>query len=395
MEIFTTVLLFFIWSVLAHEANGKNTSITLTAYLHVGPHKTGSTHLQMLLLRERRGSFEKAGFCFPLPPNSTKLHKTFSSLAFDLLKDQPPTPSIMTQVKKCFANSSSIIISAEDLSRLKVSQIQTLKDELSRLIPLNMTLQFKVVILLREYMSRYYSLFVETMKMGDQRKEKGISFSRYLMYSFDELQYWSQMDTLLLAQNYAQVFGKENLILIDYDGVNAAKLDLADVFVCKILNVSCNEVESLNKQDVIKERHNQRMSTPYLQLTYLIKFYVTTRNHQICYFTYPFIHSNIKYYHNQSIHLPIIRSNLTFLHNYSKTLDYNIRQEFRSNILYGNETAIHKVIDEFFIEEIDEQSFYNDYHWMKFQHSEYERLRKTEKLCPMERSHLRKTELSH
>ncbi len=400
MAIFTAfsgLLLFFICHGFGHEGKGKNASNILTAYLHVGPHKTGSSHLQMYLLREKRNSLEKLGFCFPLPANSTALHKTFSYLAHDFLKDQPPTPSIVTEVKKCFENLSSIIISAEDFSRLKVSQIQILKDELHRLIPSNTTLQFKVIILLREYMSRYYSLFVEAMKTGDQRKEKGISFSRYFMYSFDEVQYWSQMDTLLLAQNYAKVFGKENLILIDYDGVNAAKLDIAYVFACKILNVFCDgdELEDFNKQGIVKERHNQRMSPPYLQLTYLIRFYVTTHSHQVCNFSFNFIHSNIQYYHNQSIHLPIIRSNLTFLHNYSKALDYNIRQEFHSNILYGNELAVHKVIDEFFVEEIDEQSFYNDYHWTKFQHSEYERLRKKDKLCPMERSHLRKAELSN
>eukprot|EP01040_Poterioochromonas_malhamensis_P013491 gene13491-14839_t len=385
MWLLVLFLLFFIRSVFSHEANGKSTSIPLTAYLHVGPHKTGSTHLQMLMIDEKKESFEKAGFCFPLPPNSTAGHKGFSYLPFDLLKDQPPTPSILTEAKKCFARSSSIIISAEDLSRLKLSQIQLLKDELSRLVPSNMTLQFKVVIFLREYMSRYYSLFAELLKMGDQFQGLGITFSRYLSHTFDKVPY-SPINTLLLAQNYAQVFGKENLVLIDYDGVNAAKVDLAYVFVCKILNVSCNQ------QDLIKERRNQRMSAPYLHLTYLIRFYVTTRNHQICHFNYTFISDNVQYYQNQSIHLPLIRSNLTFLHNYSKALDYSIRQEFRSNILYGNEAAVHKVIDEFYIEEINDQVFYNDYHWMKFQHSEYERLRKAEKLCPMERYHLRKTD---
>lgn len=62
MEFFAISLFLFL--LIFVQTNGKHTSNILTAYLHVGPHKTGSSHLQMYLIRGKRIGFEKAGFCF-------------------------------------------------------------------------------------------------------------------------------------------------------------------------------------------------------------------------------------------------------------------------------------------------------------------------------------------
>lgn len=356
-------------------ANRKEIS-KLTIFLHVGPHKTGSSHIQYYLTKVRQNLMER-GICWPSLSNisTSYSHKALSSLAFDLRSKDQANPQILQEVTKCLTRGLSVIISAEDLCNLDEEEIFILRDALIHLIPSQVKIQFQVIIYYREWISRMYSTYAE-----ETRKSlgKGISFSRHLFIYYDKFYNSAQMNTLLLARRYQKVFGMRNLVIIDYDGVNAARKDIAYVFVCDVLKTLCTESEGLNEKAL---RENRKPNIPFLHLVYLVQRHIQARGNTVCKFDDSFISETMRYFVTRKLSPPIIRSDVAFLHPLSRAFDIEFRKEFEAIIRYSNQSATWESINQFYAEEIDEQTFYFDHGWIKFLNFEFDRLKRSGRLC--------------
>lgn len=186
------------------------------------------------------------------------------------------------------------------------------------------------------------------------------------------------MNIQMLVERYQQVFDPKDITIVDYDGVNAFRKDIAYVFVCEILKTLCSHSESLNVNAI---RENHKPNTTHLHLVFLLRNYVHMRGHKICKFDVKFISDSVNYYRLKKIDLPTIRSNLKILHPLSLSLDEKFRASFGSKIMYNNQSAARQIIQNFIAEEIDEHLFFHKHRWMKFLNAQYERLRKSGQLC--------------
>jgi hypothetical protein len=368
------IVLLFVWLVVLLWT--QFTSCDKTIYLHIGPHKTGSSHLQHFLSANQKELATK-GYCWPILPDvgprMRMTGKSLSRISSDIIETKQISSIVMKEINNCLVNNDTMILSAEDLSTFHSDQVQLLKSFLPE------DNKIKIVIFFREFLSRVYSTFAEVTKKNGG---KTTSFGQFLFRTFDTISHMNQIDTSALVTRWGNVFGGENIIVVDYDGVNAAGKDLAYVFVCEIMKTMCGDDQNEGGIWGGQVAHeNEKPNILFLHLVYLVRFYVQTQGFSICSFDYPFITETLKLYEARRLTPPLLQSHLKVLQFFSKNMDSQFRYYHSSKILYSNETAAMKVLEGFTAEEVDEFSFYNDPNWMKFLKDEFWRLKKQNKLC--------------
>eukprot|EP01040_Poterioochromonas_malhamensis_P012345 gene12345-13497_t len=355
----------------------------LKVYLHIGPHKTATTSIQHNL-HNIRDDLMKKGICWPNFTNKreflvSRAHKSLNELALDLIEKNEVTPSILHATQKCFHQNSSVVLSAERFSVLKHSQITMLKDVILSVVASDVEIEFKVIIFYREWLSRLYSFFGQCSRtppfVNNSTKLRYMSsFSRYLYHFFDYGKNNTELNTLALANRYKSVFGKDSLVIVDYDGMKASNKSVTSLFLCDIMKIDCSPVT-----DETTER-NQQSHMGYLHLAYLVYYDVHAAGFSFCNrdtWTYNFI----DYY--QSIHLqvPMVRNHVRFLHQHAKEVDNEFRREYGAAMLHSNQSATLETIYNFVAVELDEAVVLSSAHWRGFFQRERERLKSEGKLC--------------
>eukprot|EP01040_Poterioochromonas_malhamensis_P012346 gene12346-13498_t len=354
----------------------------LKVYLHIGPHKTATTSIQHNL-HNIRDDLMKKGICWPNFTNKreflvSRAHKSLNELALDLIEKNEVTPSILHATQKCFHQNSSVVLSAERFSVLKHSQITMLKDVILSVVASDVEIEFKVIIFYREWLSRLYSFFGQCSRTppfvnNSTRLSYMSSFSRYLYHFLDYGENNTELNTLALANRYKSVFGKESLVIVDYDGMKASNKSVISLFLCEIMKIDCSPVTESTER-------NQQSHMGYLHLAYLVYYDVHAAGFSFCNrdtWTYNFI----DYY--QSIHLqvPMVRNHVRFLHQHAKEVDNEFRREYGAAMLHSNQSATLETIYNFVAVELDEAVVLSSAHWRGFFQRERERLKSEGKLC--------------
>ena len=173
--------------------------ILSTIYLHVGPHKTGTTYLQTL--------WEKC-------PEELKKHNLVYPKVFYMAKGQH---HLVTHIRHDIKGESfhkeisflnniteDIIISSENFSILT-------KKEFEELRHIFKNKKIKVIYYFRTPTLRFISKWQETIKHGETES----FFEYYTKHSIKPLNS-TELNPLLILQILSEVFGKNNLYIIDY-----------------------------------------------------------------------------------------------------------------------------------------------------------------------------------
>eukprot|EP01040_Poterioochromonas_malhamensis_P013867 gene13867-15297_t len=358
------------------------TKTQLKVYLHIGPHKTATTSIQHYLYHIRDDLMKK-GICWPSFTNKREWlapqpHKAVNELAFDLAERSEVTPSILHATQKCFHRNLSVILSGEKFCALNHSQITILKNAILSVVPSDIEIEFKVIMFYREWLSRLYSLFGQGARTppfvnNSTKLSYMSSFSRYLYHFFDDGEN-TELNTLELANRYKSVFGKDNLVIVDYDGMKASNKSVTSLFLCDIMKIDCSSVT-----DESTER-NQQSHMGYLHLAYLVYYDVHAAGFSFCNrdtWTYNFI----DYYQNIDLQVPMVRNHVRFLHQHAKEVDNEFRKEYGTEMLHSNQSATLQTIDNFVAVELDEAVVLSSAHWREFFQRERERLKSEGKLC--------------
>eukprot|EP00981_Chlorochromonas_danica_P010173 scaffold3051_cov167-Ochromonas_danica.AAC.32 len=197
-------------------------SSSRTVYLHVGPHKTGSTHIQTVLTA-LRPHLSKLGVCWA--GNYIKSHHDFAKA---LKHNHPLNHSMesMTRIHSCLRHEN-IILSSETFDELDVASIRRLEEFLlyhSKSLQEG-RVQIRVVAVYRDWFQRLFSAYVEQAKKSLSRLR---SFSSFFTIRYDSAREGYGLDILEILQRYEEVFGLDALSLIDYAGAEAAEKDIAE-----------------------------------------------------------------------------------------------------------------------------------------------------------------------
>lgn len=217
-------------------------SSSRTIYLHIGPHKTGSTHIQTILT-VLRPHLSKLGVCWT--GNYTKAHHEFAK-ALKLHHPLNHSLESMTRIHSCLQHEH-IILSSETFDELDVASIRRLEEFLLHHSKSSQEgkLQIRVVAIYRDWFERLFSAYVEQNKKSLSRLR---SFSTFFTIRYDKAREGYGLDILEILQRYEEVFGLDALSLIDYTGTEAAEKDIAEVLLCEIIRINCQHISFEHKR---------------------------------------------------------------------------------------------------------------------------------------------------
>lgn len=191
--------------------------------LHIGPHKTGTTYLQVLF-RELAPALRERGILYPSlwtvdgPPGHVQL--------FRLLREGNDA-ALREGFRELEAEApEEILISSEDLSLLSLDEAARLKANLGER-------QLRIVFYCRNWMSLLPSSWQEVVKNGET-----LTFPEFMMqhlgnpYASTTINYGTRLDS------FVKTFGKDSVSLVSYSNIVDKGGDIGEHFFRQFLHWS-------------------------------------------------------------------------------------------------------------------------------------------------------------
>jgi hypothetical protein len=349
--IYLAVLLFFSssWTVFSNP---------LKIYVHIGTHKTGSTHIQTYLEKNWQ-NLEKENICIPSSTHSAKNFAPLASL-FDRRQEIPETAEL-TEIQNCLQKKMNVIISTENFSTLKAEKVVMLKNWLEKASQ-GHEVEVKIILYYREWLNYMYSLYFEKQKIYLTGVTTFSEFFAMNNVTSDEFSYEVK------TRNFVKAFGEENMIIVDYYGVEAAQKDIAYVFVCEVMGVYCSEATELNTGKATQE--NPHLDLVYLHYLYLLDIYLNTHFMRRCVVDTRFLYWEVAGLTKRKIEFPTKVSHFDFYRDFAIEKDKSFQEKYKQRFLYGNHAVNAQHINDFHADEMDVIAFYRDPKWELFMKDE-------------------------
>lgn len=185
-----------------------------TCYLHIGSPKTGSTSIQAWCFRNK-AALEGKGLLYPGTQQRhnallSEFHKhpeelRFNRMGTDLSQDGAARAELTAEYAEAAASSAQAVLYSNEnfLGQARQIRLKALQQELAQQFG-----ELRILCYLRDPYKLLVSRAQEQVKSGVRTYEKVVARPPVL-----------SMDTL---QDYARVFGKEALVLRNFDKLNAA-----------------------------------------------------------------------------------------------------------------------------------------------------------------------------
>ena len=343
------------------------------AIVHIGPHKTGTTHVQSVFGSEviTHGIYYINRDIYIHPFVWAKL------LDYDWVKkhfnNTEVTAMLQAQFTQALALKRNIIISSEELSYVNIEGIKYLKDMLAGF-------DVTIVGVYREWITRLVSLHNE---QNEYKESDFVPFSRYIL-TLDEV-FYNRANPVRLFNQWMEAFGRENVVIIDYYGSQAASQTLEYILICKVANIMCETPEIIN----FSANKHQNVATNLLppQVYSIFADYVKSQPGDclLCTgkeFFQGFMRKNLR--NNQELldKLPITNISLNIIVDKSHYIDKQMRKQFESNILYSNKEINYDISAHIQPSiELNTEKFLTDRYWLNWMHEHYNNLKKSNSLC--------------
>lgn len=350
------------------------------AIVHIGPHKTASTHIQAELLSLHK-ELESVNYYWPTRRDGAPVAvKGLASFAFALkgtLKVADPAQQIATMssfFQESLALNRSIILSSEEFDDLNKTQVMALQKHLQGF---NVT----IVFVYREFLGQLISRHFQSNRFEHSAVHFSKSFSGFLFAMLGNL--LPSLNSLAILDTYAAVFGAENLRIIDLLGSKAAGQSLMHVLLCEVAGILCGHATSLSTG----KDTNAAYSLIPAQVFSFYKSYTERQNHGNCTFCGPkfkeYQYFTARYTNYTKTHAPppTTSTQLTLLIPYAQQVDIRVRAMYGAVLLHGNRTANFQSMAKAQVEQVDPELFMTDVYWNAYIHSEYEIARAAGRFC--------------
>jgi hypothetical protein len=316
-------------------------------FLHVGPHKTGSTHVHTYLDKISK-QLPSLDFCWPVPRGNIQQS---NFLPFHFISNRTVQAISLQWLKACTDKSKHLIISAEAFDRFSEENFNEFRNYLSQYD------EFQVIILYREWLNHMYSLYTEIHKYTS----RSLSFSEYLLKNFDVLEDIQMLNVPKLISVFSSVVGEQNIRLLDYYGIMAAGKDEAYVIVCEIMGILCKESEYLNQAQLKENKKPEMIPTEIFQLVRNYAIFLGCKvggNGENDRGLMTTLVEQYRDYSNLGFEFPLLTSNLKILQSHAKSLDSRVRKQYSKVLWYNNETASNIAIEQFKITTLSPIAFH-------------------------------------
>lgn len=198
-----------------------------TIYMHVGPHKTGSTVLQKACL-DNRNILETSGIKYPALFFSHIGHH----LLVDMIRREEITADIVATVKGL---GSDLLFSSENF-------ISLTKHNWQYFVNCFADYNIQVIYAWRRSSQKMYSLWQENVKHGGVK-----SFTDFY---YKELIRPGQSDLLcphLQLDKFASVLSKDNIKILDYDASKSTDSLISDFFTLLSIDASLINIQNITE----------------------------------------------------------------------------------------------------------------------------------------------------
>jgi hypothetical protein len=209
-------------------------------FLHIGPHKTGSTYIQKVLLANREHLLE-LGLNYPNIGIGPKYghHKVFEKVK---TLEQGELDEYMAH----FSGEAVNLISSEKFDRLKLVNIERLSKSLSNV-------DVKIIYYHRNHIDLLPSSWQERVKHKSRK-----SFFEYILPHILRPFTSNIINPAIVLDLYANVFGKDKIAVVDYDtavqkdGILRPIFEISGVKLEGIKNEVVNQSLKLELVEIIR-----------------------------------------------------------------------------------------------------------------------------------------------
>jgi len=345
------------------------------AIVHIGPHKTSSSHIQSSLFGISQ-ELDNANFFWPTRPDGKRIEpKGVANFAYALKgmgSHVQADLDIMDQfLEQSLQNNRSIILSSEEFDDMSPQHIASLKKHLAGF-------DVTIVFVYRELLSQLISLHFELNRFEhDHTVHFSTSLASYLFAVLDNLPLILRPTEIL--GRYSAVFGQEHIRILDLVGTSAAGKDIAHVLVCQIAGVLCGRADLFRPSNA-----NPSYSLIPAQVFSFYKTYIEQHQCSFCGTVRSEYNQFVARYNNHTtFHAPprIAESKLSMLRPYAQQTDVNLRSKYGPVILQANQKANFQDMWKVHVRELDVERFVADAPWNNWIHEEYKLARAEGRLC--------------
>jgi hypothetical protein len=340
------------------------------AIVHIGPHKTSSTHIQAFIARFATELQQDNLYWLQDQLDSSKQGtanaKNLAIFAAALRSPTDPygtIPKMKAFFEEYLANNRNVVISSEELDHMPLAGVEVLKEMMSGF-------EVTIVYVYRELLSHMVSLHFESCRF-EHNKNFSVPFSSYLFSTLDKMSVI--LDPAMALNPYKIVFGKDRITVVDMYGVAAANEDVVRVVVCEIAGALCSKGAAFFKADVSS---NPSYSLLHSQVFSYYHAFVKEHNKGRCHFCNPKVYAAYKDFDAQLNRdmatksapvVPVLRSHLGMLVPMAERLDDQVRAEYGERILYGNATANQRAMREgVHVESLNAEEFVMSEPWNEY-----------------------------
>ncbi len=209
-------------------------------YLHIGPHKTGSTFIQKVFF-ENRERLLRLGVNYPNFGFSGQFGQHEAVEKVRALEQGQ-----LDEYLAPFLSGEVNFVSSENFDRLNSGEIQKLQKSLA-------TADVRIIYYYRNHIDMLPSWWQEAVKHGSR-----ISFHEFVLPHILRPYASNIVNPCVVLDLYADVFGKSNITIIDYnaalqrDTILAPLLELLGIELTGIINASVNASLKLEIVEIIR-----------------------------------------------------------------------------------------------------------------------------------------------
>ena len=191
--------------------------------LHVGPHKTATTWMQMNL-HHNADALEKVGWLYPQTGERVVIaHHDLSDNPKEIMRDGSGKVLAFRRIaERAKAGNLDIVLSSEGFRKWKPVHLKKLQKIMA-------PHEMRIVYTVRDPVSLVYSLWAQMVKTGGPRP-----FPEYYQQQIDKARKSRALNPLAELQRLSRVKGAELTVLL-YDEIRRQDSDIFDVFTRQVL----------------------------------------------------------------------------------------------------------------------------------------------------------------
>lgn len=336
MELVYLSLLFIVLLVCC---NGKMVAAVgkPRVYVHIGPSKTGTTHIQDVFSRIK-DDLPSRGVCWPAKDNRDTYFHPFAD-ALDA-HNEAIIRSYRDGIDKCLAKGLTVIISSEHFHFMA---------DVNAFYEFFKTYDTYIIAFHREVTTWLYSEFTQRNKI----KVNPGAFGEHIVAHNSLFNNGSSSREDI--RKFVELFGREKMVFVDYDGAMAAGKDIAYVIMCDILGIYCSHLPK-----VLHSQSNARPEMVPFNVMSILTHFVQVLGCSVC---RKVSGKNMQDFVKRFDPLPQTKVDhvlLPGLWELSDQEEESYLLEFGDLMLYSNRTASRNVARSFSVMELDQEAFYNN-----------------------------------